>query len=162
MPSHFLYSTNPFMKKLIQEKYRSDIHYVWCGENFDASAFGKHSGNSLVAPSSNPADIYQDLKKAVENKDKHCSKIIEQRATFLKLAIDWETNKEITSQDKEDITFMVNEYDIDYWRPLLYIIPRAIINSSRIEVVPMNKRASFGVEYIIKDLQSTEFDLIEF
>jgi hypothetical protein len=162
MASHFFYSTNTFMKKVIQERYRNNSHYIWCGENFDATVLAKHSGSSLVAPSSNPADIYRELKIAVERKDKHCSKITEQRTTFLNLAIEWASKGEITIQDKEDITYMVNEFDIDYWRPVLYIIPRSIIDVARIKTVAMKGRASFGTEYIIEDLKAHEFDLIEF
>jgi hypothetical protein len=162
MSSHFLYSTNPFMKKLIQEIYRGDSHYVWCGENFDAGTIGKYSANSLVAPSSNPADIYDDLRKAVQNNDKHCSKIKEQTASLSKLAIEWEKKGEISSQDKQDIIYMLKHQSINHWRPVLYVIPRHIIAKSRIQVVSMKNRASVGVEYIIKDLKRCEFDLIEF
>jgi hypothetical protein len=162
MSSHFLYSTNTFMKKLIQETYRGDSHYVWCGENFDPSALAKHSGSSLVGPSSNPAKIYRDLKEAVDSEDNHCPKIIEQKINLLKLAVEWEKKGQITTSHKQEIAFMLEKYGFSFWRPVLFIIPRNIIDSARIEEVPAEKRASFGKEFIIKDLKANEFDLIEF
>ena len=162
MPSHFLYSTNSLMKKLINEQYRNNLHYVWCGENFDAHLLAKHSASSLVAPSSNPADIYRDLKAAVQGGDLHCPKIKEQRASLIKLAVEWASRGEISEQDKIDITFMLKNFDINHWKPILYVIPRALIDITRLDIVPMNKRASFATEYIIKDLTADEFDLIEF
>ncbi len=56
---------------------------------------------------------------------------------------------------------MVENATNNEWKPLIYLIPRAIIDSSRLKVVPPAKRASFGIEYIIEDLKRDEFDLIE-
>jgi hypothetical protein len=49
----------------------------------------------------------------------------------------------------------------DFWRPLIYTIPRALIDPSRLNLVPLHSRAGFGTEFIISDLQRDEFDLIE-
>ncbi|HEY0320734.1 MAG TPA: hypothetical protein VGC66_07275 [Pyrinomonadaceae bacterium] len=148
------------MKKLIQETFRNNVHYVWCSESFDSQALSKHTAGYLIAPSSNPADIYKELKGAVTRNDRHCSKISEQILTLTNLAIIWEQASEITSQHKEDIVWMLNNLDISYWRPLLYVVPRVAVES-RMRTVPMAQRASFGIEYIIEDLHQHEFDMIE-
>jgi len=55
---------------------------------------------------------------------------------------------------------MVTNATFDDWRPLLYIIPRDLV-ASRLKVVPIHKRASFGDEFIVEDLKRGEFDVIE-
>jgi hypothetical protein len=160
MPPPLLYSTNVFLKLLIQERFRGDVHYAWCSESFDSSTLPRYSLSSQVAPSSNPADIYRELKNAVQRKDQHSYKINEQKLSLKKLAIDWEATGEIGSDEKEEIVYRVDNAAFDDWRPLIYIIPRALV-LSRIQAVPPNNRASFGPEYIVPDLRRSEFDVIE-
>jgi hypothetical protein len=76
------------------------------------------------------------------------------------LAIGWEVQGEISTEDKEEIVYMVDNASFDDWRPLLYVIPRLVVQP-RIRLVPPGQRASFGPEYIITDLQRSEFDTIE-
>ncbi len=73
---------------------------------------------------------------------------------------EWEHQGVITTAQKDDILYLVDHASFDLWRPLVYVIPRAPV-ASRLEEVPMSKRAGVGVEYIIPDLQRTEFDIIE-
>jgi hypothetical protein len=155
-----LYSTNVLLKLLIQERFRRDIHYIWCSEHFDSSTLPKYSVSSNIAPSSNPADIYKELKIAVEKNDKHCYKIKEQKLSFKNLALDWETKGEITADDKEEIIYWVDNASFDQWRPLIYITPYELVKS-RLQKVPPDKRASMGMEYIIPDLSRDEFGIIE-
>lgn len=160
MPPPLLYSTNVFLKFLIQQKFRNDIHYVWCSDCFDAAASPRYSLTSQVAPSANPAEIYRQLKLDIKNKDRHSYKINAQKASLTSLAIDWEGKGEITSEQKDEIIFMVTNAAFDDWRPLIYIIPRELV-AGRLKVVPISKRASFGDEFIVEDLKPNEFDLIE-
>jgi hypothetical protein len=148
------------MKLLIQERFRGDIHYVWCSESFDSSSLHRYTISSHVAPSSNPADIYRELKIAVQKNDKHCHKINEQKLSLKNLALIWESNREISTDEKEEIVYMVDNATFDHWRPLIYVIPRATVQP-RLQVVPPDKRASIGMEYIIADLGRKEFDTIE-
>jgi hypothetical protein len=160
MPPLLLYSTNVFLKLLIQERFRGDVHYIWCSEYFDSKSLPRYSSSSLIAPSSNPADIYLELRRAVHGKDRHCLKINEQKLSLKSLAITWEASGEISTDNKEEIIYRVDTADFDDWRPLLYIAPRDLVQS-RLQVVPPSKRASFGLEYIIPDLKRSEFDIIE-
>lgn len=160
MPANLLYSTNAFLKYYINEKFRRNTHYVWCSDCFDAKSLSKYSLGASTAPSSNPAEIYRQLKYDVQNQDRHSHKINEQKASLKQLAIDWEISGEVTNDDKEEIIFMLDTASFDYWRPLLYIIPTHLIKP-RIKDVPIARRASLGAEYIIEDLKNNEFDIIE-
>lgn len=149
------------MKYLINEKYRGNVHYVWCSETFDSGTLGLYGSGALVPPTSNPKDIFVDLKKAVDSTDRHNAKINEQISGLTALAVRWEAAREISTRAKDDIIYMVNEPSyFKHWRPLLYVIPRPLVES-RLRPVPAAKCASLGSEYIIEDLQRYEFDLIE-
>lgn len=163
MGAHFLYSTNVWMKYAIHQKYRNDTHYVWCSELFDSRTASSFSLGSLVPASANPVDIYRELKRDVQSKDSHSAKITAQKASLSTLAVKWAAAKEITEEQKEDIILMVDKATFDEWRPLLYVIPRgAAIIPPRLQTVPVGQRAGLGEEYIIKDLQGTEFEIVEF
>jgi hypothetical protein len=161
MSALVLYSTNTFLKFHIQQRFRNDVHWVWCSEIFDSSKAEPLSPNSLIAPSSSPADIYRELQRDIERRDGHSAKIGAQRASIQALAIEWESRGEISPTDMQEIIYMVTTASFDLWRPLLYVIPMPN-PASRLHLVPIEKRASFGKEYVIGDLKRTEFDLLEF
>ncbi|TXG94651.1 MAG: hypothetical protein E6R09_16975 [Rhodocyclaceae bacterium] len=156
-----LFSTNPLIKLLIQERYRKDIHYVWCSESFDSSKQPGYSLASLVAPSSNPISIYRELRDGYRKGEKHSDKIRQTKTTLKALAVDWHSKGEISDQDKEEIILLADDPDMAYWRPLVYVIPRNIVEA-KLKLVHLGKRASFGLEFVIEELQRNEFDIIEF
>jgi hypothetical protein len=160
MSTPVIYSTNAFLKLLIQQRFFGDSHYVWCSDAFDSMMLSRYAHSFLVPPSSNPAGIYRQLKADIAGKDMHSAKIAAQRASFIKLAIQAEAAGRITKNDKEEIAFMAEHASFDDWRPLIYVIPRQPVQS-RLELVPISDRAGFGNEYIIRDLKRSEFDLIE-
>jgi hypothetical protein len=96
----------------------------------------------------------------IEKQDRHSYKINAQKASLTALAIDWEANGAISSNDKDEIVFMVTNATFNDWRPLLYIIPRGAV-AARLKTVPIHQRASFGDEFIVEDLRRNEFDVIE-
>src|ERR1700760_3933028 len=116
MPPPLLYSTNVFLKLLIQERFRNDIHYAWCSEHFDSQSLSRYTLSSQIAPSSNPADIYKELKVAVNRKDQHSHKINEQKLSLKNLALRWESAGEISLGEKEEIIYMVDNASFDDWR----------------------------------------------
>lgn len=160
MDNIILYSTNVFLKKHIQCQYHADVHYVWCSENFDSTKLSSYASGALVPPSSNPADIYRELKRDIQRRDTHSAKITEQKATLIRLASEWHNSNAINLNEKDDIIYMVNNATFDEWRPLIYIIPRVGVED-RLQIVPMSKRAGFGNEYIIPNLENSEFNIIE-
>ena len=161
MPLHpLLYSTNVFLKLFICEQYAGDIHYAWCSEVFDATALGRYTSAAQVPPSSNPADIYKELRSAVQRRDRHCYKINEQKVVLKNLAIRWEGKALITSDQRDEIIYLVDNATFEDWRPLLYAIPRQSV-AGRLISVPVHQRASLGMEFIIPDLRRSEFDILE-
>lgn len=150
------------MKFFINENFRGGNHYIWFSENFDSGTLGKYVPGSMVPATSNPKDIYIDLKNAVDKTDTHNAKIKEQISGLTALAVKWEKAKEITTDQKNDILYIVNEGKyFNYWRPLLYVVPKALVGPPRIKAVPMALCAGLGNEYIIEDLRRDEFGLIE-
>lgn len=160
MSNQVLYSTNVYLKLLIQERFYNDIHYVWCSEVFDSNTQPLYSVGSLVPPSASPADIYRRLKQDVKARDRGSTKIAEQKAQFEARAIKGAQDGNITESAKDDIIYMVKHADWHFWRPLLYVIPAAPV-AARMQLVPMENRAGFGDEYIIPDLSRPEFDILE-
>ena len=161
MRNALLFSTNVFLKFQIQEQYCGGIHYVWCSENCDSKTLSVYSAGALVAPSSNPADIYRELKRDVDGKDRNSAKINAQKATLASLAVTWESSGKITTAQKEDILYLVDTADFSLWRPLLYVISRSADIETRLKPVPMARRAGVGMEYILEDLKRDEFEIVE-
>ncbi len=162
MGAQLLYSTNTFLKHLICENFRGGVHYVWCSETFDSAKASPYSMGSLVPPSANPADIYRELARDVTAGDMHSHKISAQKLVLSRLAVDWDGTGEITSEQAAEILEMVKIAPFNYWRPLIYIIPLGKLASKRIKSVPVANRAGFGKEYVITDLMTSEFEIIDF
>jgi len=160
MPPLLLYSVNPYLKYYIHQKYRGDIHFVWCSEHFDSRKVGGSSSGSMIPPSSNPASLYEDLKEAVDSEDEGNLKIIQQKNSLKSLAIDWETAGQITTAEKEEIILSIDKGYFKQWHPLIYVIPRALVDSRLIHV-SRPSRASLGMEFQIHDLKGSEFDVIQ-
>ena len=148
------------MKLLINERFRKDIHYVWCGDCFDSTKAAAYSSAAWTAPSSDPCAIYRQFQTECARMDRHSSKIQEQKLSLSRLAVIWRDDGQISSDEAEEIIYMVENSDAGHWKPLLYVIPRATV-VGRLQIVPVAKRASFGLEYIIPDLRRTEFDIVE-
>lgn len=155
-----LYSINVFLKFFIEQEYRHDVHYAWCSDVFDSRKAPAYSRSAQVPPTSNPVDIYRDLQDAVRKTDQHNAKITAQKTSLKALAIRWEGAGEISTSEKDEIIVMVDTASFDLWRPLLYVIPYEPVKL-RVSLVPVAERAGFGNEYIIADLQRTDFDMIE-
>ncbi|HEY6331292.1 MAG TPA: hypothetical protein VI756_18345 [Blastocatellia bacterium] len=133
---------------------------MWCSEIFDSGTQSRYSVGAGTPPSSNPADIYRQLKKDTEGRDSHSYKINEQKVSFVRLARQWFKANEITREQKEEIVYWVRTASFDLWRPLIYVIPYGPVKD-RVKPVPANKCAGLGPEYIIDDLKRTDFDIIE-
>lgn len=161
MNAPVLYSTNTFLKFHIQERFRNNVHWVWCSEKFDARKAAALSPDALVAPSSNPADIYRELRRDVDGRDTHSAKITAQKASLQAMAVKWKAECEISTLEMEEIIYMVTTGPMELWRPLLYVIPLPQ-PVARLQLVPIEKRASIAKEFIITDLRRSEFDLVEF
>ena len=74
-----LWSTNTYLKYLIQKTYRADKHYVWCSSVLEGAAMPKYAIGAGQPPSSDPASIYRTLHHAVRTSDAGDQKIAEQK-----------------------------------------------------------------------------------
>lgn len=161
MANLLLYSANPWIKHVIQDNYRGGRHYVWCSDHADSRILNKYSLGANVPSSSNPIEIYQGLKAAVSSRDRHNSKIVEVKATYQALLLpQWIADGTLGEFERDEILYLLENAEIDYWRPVLYLIPRSSVEK-RLEPVPASKRAGIGMEYIIGDLHSDEFEFVE-
>lgn len=133
---------------------------MWCSQVFDAEKQSPYALGAAQAPSSDPKAIYKDLAQAIARADDHNAKIASQKTVLSGLAIDWHNNGAISEKDRDEIAAMVTAARITEWRPLLFVIPYSLV-SSRVIDVPRNDRASSEPEYIIPDLVTDEFDIIE-
>jgi hypothetical protein len=158
-PPLLLYSTNTYLKFRIQEDYRGE-HHAWCSPMFSASALNKYALGSGTPPSSDPASIYRDLSEAVRRTDEHCAKIADQRAVLLALAVEWHNGGKITDAARDDIAMIVSKATFNHWRPLLFVIPYAGV-ATRVQDVARARRASMEPEFIVPDLKSEEFGIVE-
>jgi hypothetical protein len=159
----FYFSTNPWIKWYICNRWRGDLHFVWCSDVFDPRTMGAAHHGSLIPPTSSPCAIYTDLALAVRTWDRHNSKIITQRAGIAARTEEWRLKREISDAAADEILTIINGGDLSIWRPQLYIIPKLAIDpSGRVELVPIAERAGLGDEFRIRDLRGTEFERITF
>jgi len=162
LPGPLLYSTNTFLSYEIGCRYRSNKHFVWCSEVFDPRKQSRNSLVSMVAPTSSPYEIARVLADAVVGEDHHNANIKKYRSLFKRFATIWEADKSITPEAASEIRGMVSQQSFRIWRPYVFIIPREPIESKRRLVsVKMASRAAAGPEYKIENLDTSEFDVIE-
>ena len=158
--SPVLFSTVSYWKYLVQRRFRDDTHYVWCSEYFDPASRADRDPDSQTGPTSNPRAIYETLNEAVENSDKHCEKIKDQESTIRELAVRWDQEDIISEDEALEILSMMDEGAFRNWRPLLYVIPTVGV-ADRAQFVPYHRRASVGREWIIEDLDGSEFRIVD-
>lgn len=154
-----LYSTNAWITWHIKHTWNNDSHYVWCSEYFDPSAYGRDHAASLIPVSSSPAAIYERLQEDVATRDNHSDLIERIRAAMLKAATDWRGSGSIDEKSYQEIVELLMRADIGAFRPVIYVIPRELIDSRVVEV-DMKRRAGAGPEHLIEDLKGAEFDFI--
>ncbi len=160
--SKLLYSTNAWISWYLNRNFNNDTHYVWCSPVFDGRTAGGFDPASLVAPSSNPAEIWHQLRRDSEKHDRHSDKIAGLGKTWKALAAQWAVDGRITADDRDEMIEIVDKASFDLWRPLIYIVPiDGVLPESRIERVKWGERAALGPEYRIRDLKGGEFDIME-
>lgn len=135
-------------------------HYVWCSPVFEAAALGRGALGADQPASSDPATIYRRLHGDVAGRDRHANEIARQRESMKGTALLLVANKTIIDETAAMIAEMVDEADLHDFRPVLYAIPYQPV-AARVQLVKTGKRASIEPEYIIPDLKSGEFHMIE-
>lgn len=160
MPSPFLYSVSTVFSVQVANRYRGGVFYAWCSEAFSAGQQPGQAPAAMVAPSSDPSVIYEQLHRAVVKEDRHDARMKSYRRTFKRLADDWFSRGEITKYQRDELVTNCQQNSFRMWSPLLFIISRDLVEA-RLKKVPATKRAGPGDEFIIADMTSSEFDIIE-
>ena len=161
MAGPILYSANPWFATEIARKYRKGNHFAWVCEFFDSTDAATGSAGALIAPSSNPRKIYDDLLQEYMAQEEHSRIIKDHRRKFERLAKQWYSVGELTKDQLDEIVASVRAPSWRIWKPVLYVIPRQGIAAGRIKEVPRPDRAGYGPEFQIVDLQSDEFDIVD-
>lgn len=162
MAGPLVYSVNAFLAWAINERYYGGRHYVWCGEVFDAKAQGPYSEYSSTPPSSTPREVYSDLLKAVQAGDRGSQKVAAVKLGIINGARAKLSKGEISQEVFDEINLVVDQSELRDCRPLLYVIPRDRIEDKLSHVEVGQRAHPLSVEYIVENLHSSEFDLIEF
>jgi hypothetical protein len=116
-----------------------------------------------MPPSSNPAEIYENLKAAtLDRPDFHCPTIIRVRLSLKERALEWATDGSMTLKDAQDIAYQLDHAAITDWRPLLYVIHRASVEARLVEVPPDKRANPISMEWTLPDLAPDEFDVLGF
>ena len=154
-----MYSTNTRLAFMLNQKYYQQQHYVYCCPYFDPRSVSDLEHNT--PPSSSPCELFHGFASEVSRNDKHPKFIAVNKAGLHQGALAKLDAGVITPEQHEDILRIVSGADNAEYRPLLYVIPFAIIEK-KLRSVPLEKKAHpFSEEYIVDSLDRTEFDVIE-
>jgi hypothetical protein len=156
----FLWSTNTHFKYRIQHEFGGGKHYVWCSPTFESAALPRYATGAGQPASSDPATIYRQLHTAVKTKDPGNEKITSQKKILRALALKWCREASISTNDRDEIVAMLRRSEMVDWRPLIYVIPYAVV-TERAKLVPRARRTSHDPEFIVQDLCEGEFQIIE-
>jgi hypothetical protein len=155
------YSTNTQLAHHIGNRFYGGVHYVWCSPVFDPRKSSRYSLSAGIGTTSSPHDIYRDLKKVIDSRDRHSSKIQEnKRGLKLGAAKQWEAGK-ITEEQFGQIIHIIDRAETVDFTPFIYLIRKDLVES-RVKEVDVRETANpFGQEFQIFDLESSEFEIIE-
>lgn len=160
MPDDLVYySTNTKLAFELSERYYKHIHFVWCTPFFGAAG-ADPTLPYTVPPSSSPKEIYQSLMKEVAAGDLHSAKIEGNRVGLRTGASVKRAADVITAAQESEINSIIDVVSIQYFRPLLYVIPCHRV-AGLVELVPVGERANpLSVEYKIVALPRDCFDIL--
>jgi len=97
----------------------------------------------------------------VANGDRHSPKIEKNRAGLLN-GVEAKFNAGIIDVDiRNDLLYIINTADITYFRPVIYVINRRLAAKKLIQVSAASAASLFSQEYIIQELKTSQFDIIE-
>jgi hypothetical protein len=161
MAGPYLYSVNPKLKFDLCAEYYGGKHFVWCADCFDGRGGPLHNGGAYPA-SSNPAELFAALKAATgARRDWHNLSIQQWKLDLKQRATDDLTAGRLTDDQAKEIIFRVDKAEFTDFRPLLYVINRAMVEKRLKEVNIADRASPPVIEYQLVDLVATEFDAIE-
>lgn len=151
-PKDFLlYSTGTEFAYKIAKEYYNNVHYVWCTDSFDAA---------LQPGTSNPRTLCTRFLEQIIKKDRHATEINNNKAGILKGAAAKLAQGIITQEQHQEICTRVAFAENEAFYPVIYLIKKSAVRKRLMVVDPSDTASNSSVEYIIKDLQRNEFELI--
>jgi hypothetical protein len=144
----------------IAQRYYRQVHYVWCTPFLDPSRVAR--GEEAVPPTSSPLELFRSLRVEVEARDRHSHRIEENRSGILRGSNAKRQAGIIDEREERDIASIVSLAQHGDFRPLLFVIPYAGVESLLSEPSPADKAHPLSAEYIIDALPRDRFDVIEF
>jgi hypothetical protein len=154
-----LYSCNTWLAYTINETYYQRVHYVWCTPVFDPTS--PFASVSAIPPTSSPREIYDTLFEEIRRGDRHSAKVAQNRLGILRGADVRLSQGIITAAQRDEIIAIESCADLHDFRPLLLVIPFALVRP-RVKQVPIKDRAHpLSQEFIIENLARSEFDVLE-
>jgi hypothetical protein len=156
-----LYSVNTYLAFMLNERYYDGKHYVWCSEVFDARSNHQLGRYASIPPTSNPYEIYHNLREEVQRGDRHSAKIAANREGILRGAEAKRKAGVINESQFHDIRQTVKSVEISDFRPILYVIPYSNVATDVREATIEERAHPLSVELIIESLDRSHFDPIE-
>ncbi len=152
-----LYSASTWLAYSIAERFYG-VHYAWCTGFYDGITAPRHFN---IPPTSSPAEIYRNLEEETRRGDLH-SRGIERNASGILGGAQAKLEAGvITKTQHREIRKAVAKAEIPDFRPVLYVIPFDRLEG-RVPEVPVSQRAHpLSLEYLVEDLRSGCFDLLE-
>ena len=120
------YSANPWFATEIARRYRGGNFFAWVSEYFDTELAPPGSAGALVAPSSNPRRIYEEMLVEYNAEEEHSRTRNAHRKTFSRLARQWFGTGELTEDQHDEIIASARARSWRIWKPVLYVIPRSL------------------------------------
>ena len=143
----------------INQSYYGGLHYTWCTPYFDPQS--KFCEENAVPPTSSPKEIYWNLKREIDARDRHSAKIQQNKAGLQRGA---EVNKRqgiISQREYKEILEITAVAEVSDFRPLIYLIPAQHVQHLIAPVAVKDKAHVMSEEYIIAKLPRGLFNVIE-
>ena len=152
VPKEFvLYSTNTELAYTIAKEYYNRTYYVWCTDSFDAM---------LQPGTSNPRTLCARYLEQIIKQDRHAFEINNNKVGILKGATEKLRQGIINDDQYREISTRVAYAKMEDFYPMIFLINRKAVKD-RLETVDQKDAASNkSIEYVIKDLQWNEFEIV--
>lgn len=143
--------------------YYQDNHFVWCSPVFDNLDKNVNDPLRSIDSTSCPKYIYETFRKDINDNNLNSEKIRANMNGLLQGMSIMLDQGVISHKEAHLITLTISRAPIRYFRPRLYLIPvTQSILGKLIKVPLLNAAHPLSEEYQIKDLNGSEFEIIEY
>jgi hypothetical protein len=150
--SFLYYSTQTVLAFRICKRYFQGKFYVHCCEEFDPKT---------NADSSNPASLKQYFEGVARNEDTGSAKFRNVKTKLKQVALQKRRAGDIDDFEYKALTHEIACASTNDARPLLFLIAKSKISSDQRSEVPIQHRANRdSIEYVIRDLEFSQFEYI--